>query len=82
MKYHKYEYEETDKLCKLLITFSFDKFNKENQDKIFNDVINVVYKLELISALSNNDIMNINKFLKLAKHSNGLCIKYFMKKEV
>jgi hypothetical protein len=82
MKSYKYEYQETDKLCKLLITFSFDKFNGKNQDKVFNDVIRVVSKFELISTLSSNDIMSINKFLKLARHSTGLDTKYFIKKEV
>jgi hypothetical protein len=82
MKSYKYEYQETDKLCKLLITFSFDKFNEENQDKVFNYVIRVISNIEQKSTLTNSDIIIINKFLKLARHSAGLNIEYFIKKEV
>lgn len=82
MKSYKYEYKETDKLCKLLITFSFDKFNEKNQDKVFNDVIKIISNIEQKSTLTINDITIINNFLKLARHSVGLNIEYFIKKEV
>lgn len=82
MKSYKYEYQETDKLCKLLITFSFDKFNEKNQDKVFNDVIKTISNIEQKSTLTSIDITIINNFLKLARHSVGLNIEYFIKEEV
>lgn len=80
MKYNKYKYQEIDKDCKLIITFLFDKFKEESQDNIFNDLIRLISNIELKSTLTNSDINNINNFLRLAKHSIGLDIEYFIKK--
>ncbi|MGE5456328.1 MAG: hypothetical protein ACM3O4_04430 [Ignavibacteriales bacterium] len=77
--YHKYQYQETNKSYLLTITFSLDKINVGNQDNIFNEVITHIIKLETLITLSNDDIININKFIRLARHSRQLDIRKFLK---
>jgi uncharacterized membrane-anchored protein len=77
--YRKYQYQETNKSYVLTITFSLDKLKEENQDNIFNEVITHILKNEKLMTLSDDDIYNINKFIRLARHSRQLDIRNFLK---
>jgi hypothetical protein len=77
--YRKYQYLETNKYYVLTITFSLDKIKEENQDNIFNEVITHILKNEKLISLSDEDIYNINMFIRLARHSRQLDIRNFLK---
>lgn len=74
----KYEYKETPNLDLLVITFFVDKRYEGNQDKVFSNVIRMISSFEDKATISNININNINKFLKLAKHIGNLDIRDFL----
>ena len=56
----------------------WSKYEECNQDNIFNDVIAIVSKLETSKTLSYPDILEINKFLRLARHTKVLDIRDYL----
>lgn len=76
--YRKYEYQETPKESRLVITFVLDNYSTYNQDNVFNDIIILIKNIENINTLSNESIKNINKFLNLATHTRKLDIRNFL----
>ena len=75
----KYQYKETENYNTLYITIAVDKYVEENQDEIFNKVITAISNLETNNTLSSTGADNINKFLRVARHSN-LDIRKFLNK--
>ena len=73
-----YEYKTTSNYDVLTINISLSKYEECNQDNIFNDVIAIVSKLETSKTLSYPDILEINKFLRLAKHTKVLDIRDYL----
>ena len=73
-----YEYKTTSNYDVLTINISLSKYEECNQDNIFNDVIAIVSKLETSKTLSYLDILEINKFLRLARHTKGLDIRDYL----
>lgn len=75
----KYQYKETENYDTLYITIAVDKYAEQNQDEIFNKVITIISKLETNNTLSPTGVEHINKFLRVARHSN-LDIRKFLEK--
>ncbi len=73
-----YEYKTTNNYDVLTINISLSKYEECNQDNIFNDVIAIVSKLETSKTLSYPDILEINKFLRLARHTKTLDIRDYL----
>ena len=69
-----YEYKTTNSYNILTINFVLNKYEESNQDDIFNDLIAIISKLETSKTLSYSDILEINKFLRLARHTKRLDI--------
>lgn len=73
-----YEYKTTNSYNILTINFVLNKYEEGNQDDIFNDLIAIISKLETSKTLSYSDILEINKFLRLARHSKRLDIRDYL----
>lgn len=73
-----YEYKTTNNYDVLTINISLNKYEECNQDNIFNDVIAIISKLETSKTLSYSDILEINKFLRLARHTKRLDIRDYL----
>lgn len=73
-----YEYKTTNSYDVLTISISLSKYEECNQDNIFNDVIAIISKLETSKTLSYPDILEINKFLRLARHTKVLDIRGYL----
>lgn len=73
-----YEYKTTNNYNILTINFALNKYEESNQDDIFNDVIAIISKLETSKTLSYPDILEINKFLRLARHTKCLDIRDYL----
>lgn len=73
-----YEYKTTSNYDVLTINISLSKYEECNQDSIFNDVISIISKLETSKTLIYPDILEINKFLRLARHTKVLDIRDYL----
>ena len=73
-----YEYKTTNSYNILTINFVLNKYEESNQDDIFNDLIAIISKLETSKTLSYPDILEINKFLRLARHTKVLDIRDYL----
>lgn len=73
-----YEYKTTSNYDVLTINISLSKYEECNQDNIFNDVIAIISKLETSKTLSYPNILEINKFLGLARHTKVLDIRDYL----
>ena len=80
-KYCKYEYKETSRNNMLVLTISMEKDIISNMDQLFNTVIAMISFLDKCDNLSITDINTVNRFLSLAKHSNSLDIRNFLKRK-
>ena len=77
-----YEYKTTNNYDVLTINIALNKYEEDNKDHVFDNVISIVSKLETSKSLSYPNALEINKFLRLARHTKRINIMdYLLDKE-
>lgn len=75
---YKFIYKESKNTTTFTINFCYNKNEESNQDDIFNTLLMCIMVIARHNSLSNETIEDINKFLKLARHSSKLDVRDYI----
>lgn len=76
---YQFIYKELKNNTTFTINFCYNKNEESNQDDIFNTLLMCIMVVSRHNSLSNKTIEDINKFLNLARHTNKLDVRDYIK---